>query len=92
MHLELHRDPASGRPRLELTGPVFQEDWQNELVTAAANTAFGTMREQPTVARAMELTRDAMAVASQLAEASWRARPTEPSLAKPAVITAATRS
>ena len=68
MHLELHRDPASGRPRLELTGPVFQEDWQNELVTAAANTAFGTMREQPTVARAMELTRDAMAVASQLAE------------------------
>jgi Fe-S-cluster containining protein len=67
-HLQLDRDPGSGQARLVLKAPVFQDDWQNELATAAANTAFGTMREEPSVARAVELARHAMTVASALSE------------------------
>jgi Fe-S-cluster containining protein len=66
--LALQRDPASGKARLVLKQPVFQDDWQNELATAAANTAFGTMREQPSVSRAVELARYAMAVASEMSD------------------------
>jgi Fe-S-cluster containining protein len=68
VHLELYRDPTTGHPRLGLKAPIFTDDWQNQLVTAAANTAFGTLCEQPTVARAVELAQNAMAVVSELSD------------------------
>ncbi len=75
MHLTLHRDPESGRPRLALKAPIFEAGWQNEMVTATANTALGTLREQPTVARSVELARDAMTVTSQLSDDFIRRAP-----------------
>jgi hypothetical protein len=68
VHLELCRDPSSGKPRLALIKPIFQDEWQNELTAAAANTAFGTMYEQPSVARAVQLALYAMTVASELSD------------------------
>jgi Fe-S-cluster containining protein len=75
VHLTLHRDPESGRPRLALEAPIFEASWQNEMVAATANTALGTLREQPTVARSVELARDAMAVTSQLSDDFVRRAP-----------------
>jgi Fe-S-cluster containining protein len=68
VHLELQRDPASGRPRLSLTEPVFEAEWQNELVTATANTALGTLTDRPSVARAVELAQNTLGAASGLSE------------------------
>jgi Fe-S-cluster containining protein len=51
-----------------LSGPIFQDDWQNELTIAAANAAFGAMCGQPSVARAVELAVYAMTVVSELSD------------------------
>lgn len=67
-HLDLQRDPSTGRARLVLKEPIFHDDWQNHLATAAANTALGTLREQPSLPAALELAGHAMDVASQLCE------------------------
>ena len=68
VHLTFERDRASGHPRLVLTEPVFEADWQNQLVEATANTALGTLAERPTVALAVELAQGTLAAASALAE------------------------
>jgi Fe-S-cluster containining protein len=68
LHLEIYRDPASGGPRLALRRPIFEQDWQNQIATAAANTAFGAMSGEPSVVAAIELAREAMNVASGLAD------------------------
>ncbi|HEX2660944.1 MAG TPA: YkgJ family cysteine cluster protein [Polyangia bacterium] len=68
VHLALHRDPVNGREQLTLDVPVFRNDWQNELVAAAANTAYAIVQGEPKVERAVELARNAMAAMSRLAE------------------------
>jgi Fe-S-cluster containining protein len=67
-HLDIYRDPASGSARVSLRAAIFEGDWQNEIATASANTALGTMREQPSVARAVELARNAMGATSRLSD------------------------
>ncbi|WP_437308203.1 YkgJ family cysteine cluster protein [Sorangium sp. So ce388] len=67
VHLAVHRDPASGNERVELRSPVFREAWQNDVATAAANTAYAVLRDEPSVDGAVELARNAMAALSRLA-------------------------
>ncbi|WP_437490458.1 YkgJ family cysteine cluster protein [Sorangium sp. So ce1014] len=52
---------------MALRSPVFGEAWQNDIATAAANTAYAVMRGEPTVNGAIELARNAMAATSRLA-------------------------
>jgi Fe-S-cluster containining protein len=68
LHLVLQQDRTTGRRRLVLKEPIFESEWQNELATATANTTFGTLREQPSLSRAVELARDTLAVASGLTD------------------------
>jgi len=68
LHLAVQRDPASGGEALTLNDPVFKEHWQNDLALAAASTAHGVLRGQPTVERTVELARNAMAATSRLVD------------------------
>jgi Fe-S-cluster containining protein len=68
VHLQLQEDRTTGRRRLVLQEPIFESEWQNQIATATANTAFGTLRDQPSVSRAVELARDVMTVASGLTD------------------------
>lgn len=70
VHLVVLRD-AAGRPqRLALSRPLFDDAWQNDLATAAANTAHGVLGGNRTLERTVELARSAMASTSRLAEAA----------------------
>ena len=68
LHLTVHRNPVSGEEALTLNEPVFKETWQNDLAVAAASTAHGILRGEPTLERAVALARNAMAATSRLAE------------------------
>ena len=68
LHLSVHRDPATGAEALTLKGPVFKESWQNDLALAAASTAHGVLRGQPTVEGTVQVARNAMAATSRLAD------------------------
>jgi Fe-S-cluster containining protein len=68
IHLALHRDPASGRESAALEHALFSEDWQNQVASAAANTAYEELRERPSVSRAIDLARSVMASTSRLAD------------------------
>ena len=68
VHLALQRDPASGHAFVSLTGPLFEEQWQNDVAAGAANTAYASLREGPSVARTVELAQSVMAATSRLAE------------------------
>jgi Fe-S-cluster containining protein len=68
LHLSVHRNPVSGEEALTLNGPVFKEAWQNDLAVAAANTAHGILRGEPTLERTVALARNAMAATSRLAD------------------------
>jgi Fe-S-cluster containining protein len=67
-HLQLIRDPETGRSQLKLTAAFFRENWQNEIATVAANAALNTLRDEPDVPHAIELTRSAMHLASEMSE------------------------
>ena len=66
MHLVVQRDPATGADSVALTGPVFEEDWQNELATAAANTVHGTFAGAPSLEGAVVIARDSMTATERL--------------------------
>lgn len=68
VHLTLFRDPKSGREGVALKKPIFQAAWQNEIATAAANTAHAKLHGQVTFERTVELAESAMAAMSQLAD------------------------
>jgi Fe-S-cluster containining protein len=68
VHLKVFRDPASGREGVMLAKPVFREAWQNEIATAAANTAHGVFQGKATLAGTVKLARSAMAATSRLAD------------------------
>jgi Fe-S-cluster containining protein len=71
VHLVLQRDPVSGHEGVVLTAPVFEEAWQNDIATAAANTAHGILVGAPggpTLERAVALARSAMAATSRLSD------------------------
>jgi Fe-S-cluster containining protein len=69
LHLAIQRDEATGRERLELEAPLFDQSWQDELVASAANTALALLAGDPTRQRVIELTRSAMASTSRLVDA-----------------------
>jgi len=66
VHLTVRRDPDDGAERVALAAPLFEEDWQNEIATAAANTAHGVLAGAPTLERAVALARNAMAATERL--------------------------
>ena len=68
LHLSVHRNPVSGEEALTLNGPVFKEAWQNDLAVAAASTAHGILRGEPTLEGTVALARNAMAATSRLSD------------------------
>ena len=66
MHLRVVSDHSSGEQRLELSAPVFEEDWQNRLTLATANTAFGLLRQERSPSAASHLGKKAMEATSTL--------------------------
>jgi Fe-S-cluster containining protein len=66
LHLRLVVDDASGQEYFELTKPVFEDDWQNRMALATANTSFALLREQKNATSAAELGKKAMAATSTL--------------------------
>ncbi|HYQ44181.1 MAG TPA: YkgJ family cysteine cluster protein [Polyangiaceae bacterium] len=69
VHLLLQRDPRTGDELVALKAPLFREPWQDELSVGTANTARALLRATPSVERAVELARTAMAATSRLGEA-----------------------
>ena len=57
LHLEVHRDPNSGAEYVTLGKPVFGEEWQNQVVAGAANTAHGLLAGEATLAGASAISR-----------------------------------
>lgn len=68
VHLTLVRDPKSGREGVVLKKPIFQATWQNEIATAAANTARALLQGGATLERTVKLAQSAMAATSRLAD------------------------
>jgi hypothetical protein len=66
VHLVVHRDPTSGTDRLELSAPLFEEDWQDQVAASTATTALGVLGRSPTLAGILELTRRAMSSMERL--------------------------
>lgn len=66
VHLRLVSDHGSGEQRLELAAPVFEEDWQNRLTLATANTAFALLRQERSASSAGHLGRKSMDATSTL--------------------------
>ena len=66
VHLTVHRDPASGEERVTLTAPVFEEAWQNEIATAAAQTVHGTLAREASLEAMVALARNAMDATEKL--------------------------
>jgi len=66
VHLAVHRDPVSGRERLALKAPLFEERWQDDIAVSAASTALGVLGHTPTLERVLDLTRSAMDSTSRL--------------------------
>jgi Fe-S-cluster containining protein len=66
VHLTVQRDPASGAESVALTAPLFEEDWQNELATAAAQTAHATLARETSLETTVALARNAMDAAERL--------------------------
>jgi len=69
VHLTVHRDPASGEERVTLTAPVFEEAWQNEIATAAAQTVHGTLAREASLEAMVALARNAMDATEKLIDA-----------------------
>lgn len=68
VHLRLVADPNSGQQQLQLANPVFQEDWQNRMTLATANTAFAMLSESRTAVSAARLGEKAMDSTSSLVD------------------------
>ena len=66
VHLTVQRDPASGAENVALTGPLFDEGWQNEIAAAAAATAHGTLVRETSPESIVALAHATMAAASRL--------------------------
>jgi Fe-S-cluster containining protein len=66
VHLELHRDPATGRESVTVTTPLYDEQWLNETVAGSASTVLGVLGQEPTPEGVTEAARRLMALTSQL--------------------------
>lgn len=68
VHLRVIRDEASGSEQLVLSGAVFEQRWQNELVAGAANTAYALFNERANESQAEKLGESAMNATSRLVD------------------------
>jgi Fe-S-cluster containining protein len=67
LHLVLH--PVAGAdPYVTLAAPLFEEQWQNDVATSAANTALTALRAGVEKGAVVELAREAMRATSKLAD------------------------
>ena len=66
IHLIIRRDAAGAPEGLELSAPLFAEQWQNTLALSAASTAYGLLGGAPTWANVVALTHKALSAASQV--------------------------
>ena len=66
VHLRLVHQPGSGEPCFELAAPVFEDDWQNRLTLATANTAFAMLRHDRSCSASVQLGKKAMEATSTL--------------------------
>lgn len=55
VRLQIYRDPSTQNARVALLGPLFEEDWQNRLTLAAANTALEILGKSPGLEEAAAL-------------------------------------
>jgi hypothetical protein len=77
-HLLVHRD-AHGRPDgLQLSRPLFNDAWQNDVALGAANTAHAFLADGHTVDQVIGLGRKAMAGTSKIAEGALGRSPDTP--------------
>src|SRR5687767_11560091 len=74
-HLVVHRDDLGRAQGLSLSAPLFNDQWQNEVAVAAANTAHAFLADGHTPAQAIALGRNAMAGTSKLAEGALALSP-----------------
>jgi putative zinc- or iron-chelating protein len=81
-HLVIHSD-ARGSRRLALSGPLFNEQWQDDVAIAAASTAHAFLTEGHTLTKAVELGRNAMAGTSRIAEGALGLSPEQPPACRP---------
>lgn len=68
VHLLLHGERMAADAHVTLSGPLFEQDWQNDVTVSAANTCFRRLREGLDEAQAIELTAEAMQATSKLAD------------------------
>jgi hypothetical protein len=66
VHLELHRDAATGRESVSVTTPLYEEQWLNETVAASASTVLAVLRREPTRERVTEAARRLMTLTTEL--------------------------
>src|SRR5262245_31017470 len=66
VHLELYRDPASGRESFGFAAPLFEERWLDEVAASAIDTTRGVLGSSATLEGILELTRRAMSSTSRL--------------------------
>lgn len=66
VHLELHRDTATGRESVTVATPLYDEQWLNETVAGSASTVLGVLGQEPTPEGLTEAARRLMALTSQL--------------------------
>ena len=67
-HLVIQRDGHGHPAGLALSGPLFNEAWQNDLAVATAGAAHRMLGEGHTHEQAAALGRDAMAATSTIAD------------------------
>ena len=65
-HLLVERDGGGRATNVKLERPIFEERWQNDVVSAAASTAHGLFETELSQRRAIELGLSAMAGASKI--------------------------
>ncbi len=74
-HLVVHRDDLGRTHSLSLSGPLFNDQWQNEVAVAAANSAHSFLAEGHTLEKAVALGRNAMDGTSKLADGALALSP-----------------
>jgi hypothetical protein len=68
VYLRLIHDPGSNQSHLTLTTPVFEHDWQNQVVLGVANTAYSLLTEQRGRDQVERLAEYAMSAAARLGD------------------------
>jgi len=77
-HLVIQRDAMGREVGLTLAAPLFEEQWQNEVVVGAAASAHAHLADGHTFDNAAAIGRDAMAGTSKIADGALARAPERP--------------